>query len=212
MFADSEMGEAKVNITYTPRIGSVWQNANLIGFAGGRALDWAEIVARFWRFVQIPQNGDGCWLWTGNAVGKAQHGQFALAHNVNRYAHRLSWLLHYGSIPRNLKVCHRCDVPRCVNPRHLFVGTQADNLADCRAKGRMPSVRQGAKLSIVARAAICQQLSDGARQVDLAATYGVSRSRIYVLAKGARVSHARTVARSVSRRKSNLIAVQRSCR
>lgn len=53
-------------------------------------------------------------------------------------SHRISWVLHSGSaVPDETNVCHRCDNPSCVNPDHLFLGTQLDNMSDCKAKGRL---------------------------------------------------------------------------
>lgn len=77
----------------------------------------------------------GCWLWSG-APGA---GGYGVAKFDGRYqkAHRVSWALHSGSMPpRDVKVCHRCDTPACVNPAHLWLGSQADNVADMMAKGR----------------------------------------------------------------------------
>lgn len=94
---------------------------------------------RFWKYVN--KNGpihsalrSRCWLWTGSLTG----GYPRLRSNstANGKGHRYSWVLHNGEIPSNLSVLHRCDNPICVNPDHLFLGTQADNIHDMEQKGR----------------------------------------------------------------------------
>lgn len=76
----------------------------------------------------------GCWIWAA-CVTEAGYGQIGLKNKV-LYAHRVSWELYYREIPDGLNVLHKCDVPGCVNPSHLFLGTHQDNTADMVSKGR----------------------------------------------------------------------------
>lgn len=85
---------------------------------------------RFWEKVS---KSDNCWTWIGH-LDATGYGRFN-AKQSDR-AHRYSYILHFGSIPHGLLVCHKCDNPSCVNPDHLFVGTDKDNRDDCIAKGR----------------------------------------------------------------------------
>lgn len=97
------------------------------------------IGQRFWSKVNKSSIPDECWLWTAATIGGG-YGQIMGVVNGKRrpvYAHRVSWEMAFGPIPADLYVLHRCDVPLCVNPDHLFLGTQGDNLADARAKGRL---------------------------------------------------------------------------
>lgn len=96
-------------------------------------------IARFWRHVNYdgpvvrPELGP-CWLWEGSQLRGDRHGQF---HYDRRtvYAHRFAWALAHGD-PGDNSVRHRCDVMNCVRVAHHRLGTQAENMADMRRRGR----------------------------------------------------------------------------
>lgn len=92
-----------------------------------------SFTERFWQFV-TPCSTDECWPWKGN-TNKTGYGYMSV-HDRNELSHRVSYELHNGPIPDGLWVLHRCDNPPCCNPYHLFLGTDADNVADMMAKGR----------------------------------------------------------------------------
>lgn len=97
------------------------------------------VMERFMRFVE-PVTESGCWLWTGGTHQRG-YGLFKVGSRtdgtVNTVrAHRFSYEQHIGQIPEGMIVCHKCDVPGCVNPTHLFLGTHTDNNRDRERKGR----------------------------------------------------------------------------
>lgn len=141
-------------------------------------------IARFSANVSV--DSTGCWLWTGDLWSRSPGQDYGRMHFRGRQhrAHRVSWMLHRGSTPGRLHVLHRCDVPRCVNPAHLFLGTNLDNVADRVRKGRSGRAPHPGdqhpmrKLSEAQVRAIRQRLTEGERGCDLAAEFGVSRPTI----------------------------------
>lgn len=131
----------------------------------------------------IPEPNSGCWLWLG-AVRDGGYGGIKINRRVVR-AHRVALEVFTGTpVPDNLCVCHRCDVPACINPDHLFVGTASDNMRDMWSKGRgilRPEFKPGVKngnarltddvvLAIRAAHGTLRQISD---------RFGVPSSTIY---------------------------------
>ncbi|KKL48214.1 hypothetical protein LCGC14_2327750 [marine sediment metagenome] len=83
------------------------------------------------KYIKDPS---GCWLWHAG-VTSSGYGAMYVSGKME-LAHRIQWELINGNAPGELFVCHHCDVPRCVNPNHLFLGTQKDNIQDMVKKGR----------------------------------------------------------------------------
>ena len=90
-------------------------------------------VKRFW--AKVTKSGeDECWLWSA-ALNEAGYGVFGVGKQTDK-AHRISYRLTHGEIPKGMFICHHCDVRNCVNPKHLFAGTNRDNVKDMLKKGR----------------------------------------------------------------------------
>lgn len=102
---------------------------------------------RFWRQVDRDPQQWTCWLWTGGTTpfgyGLARRSDGSQWRGV--VAHRVAWELMRGPIPHDMQVLHRCDEPSCVNPIHLFLGTQRDNVRDMLMKGRSSRRRERCK-------------------------------------------------------------------
>jgi len=118
----------------------------------------------------VVKKEDGCWEWHGS-LHKSRtfvYGKMTV-NGITDMAHRWSYRIFVGEIPEKLLVCHKCDYPLCVNPEHLFVGTNRQNIDDAIAKGRMKS-----KLTWEKVGEIRELSKKRIKGVDLAKKFGVS--------------------------------------
>lgn len=153
------------------------------------------LAVRFW--PKVDRRGpEECWPWTASCR-HGGHGQ--LAHDGSTIgAHRASWIIHFGPIPAGLCVCHRCDNPPCVNPAHLFLGTQLDNIADMVAKGRgfVPTAltlcgadHPSSKITESTVSEIRRRRHAGETVRSVAAAVGLSPAQVSRIANGHRWAH-----------------------
>lgn len=98
-----------------------------------------KLEDKFWRKVVKGKDENDCWEWNASkfkqGYGQITHGEEMHEHK-NLKAHRVSYEIHFGSIPENMLVCHICDNRSCSNPKHLFLGSCKDNVNDMIIKGR----------------------------------------------------------------------------
>ncbi len=134
-------------------------------------------IARFWAKVDVGAP-DRCWLWTASVSNG--YGSFWSA-GSNHRAHRVAFAIVHGAVPDGLCVCHRCDNPRCVNPAHLFAGTNAENQADKVAKLRHSRGEShgASRLSFADAVEIRRLGASGAKRTALATRFGVSRAVVH---------------------------------
>jgi hypothetical protein len=133
---------------------------------------------RFW--TKVDRRGpDECWEWRA-CRKKSGYGQFRLGGKMRR-AHRIAWMLAYGPVPDGFHVLHSCDNPPCVNYRHLFIGTQRDNVRDRNSKGRQArGPAQGrARLTEGQVMDIRGRYSRGECQAEIARRYDMSPGGIW---------------------------------
>lgn len=126
----------------------------------------------------MPEPNSGCLLWL---LGTTSDGYGRMVVNKKTVlTHRLAYELAKGPIPAGLAVCHKCDVPGCINPEHLWVGTLAENTADMDAKGRRgTTVGQACRRSKLTAEQVLEIRKDGRSYSVIGKSYGVTKNTVY---------------------------------
>jgi hypothetical protein len=130
--------------------------------------------------IRSPDGEDGCWIWQG-AVGSDGYGRVR-RRGTTYSAHRFAYELFKGPIPEELCVMHRCDVPLCVNPTHLALGTKADNSQDMLRKGRDGNTVPKLRFDQVVE--VRRMLAGGATKAEVCEKFDICRSTVQDIETG----------------------------
>lgn len=95
------------------------------------------------KYIPVPETG--CWIYDAGELNNAGYARFSFKSNKYMSAHRASYQIYKGDIPKGLYVCHTCDIKCCVNPAHLFLGTHKQNMKDMTNKKRQA---KGTKIAV----------------------------------------------------------------
>jgi hypothetical protein len=143
------------------------------------------LEGQFWHSV-LPEPNSGCWLWAGT-VSRVGYGTMT-RHRQTFKAHRVAFEMFCDPIPDGAHVLHRCDVRSCVNPDHLFLGTNADNVRDKVSKGRQAK-GEGAGLAKLTESSVRAIRADTGSTRELAIKYGVGKSTTACILAGKSWKH-----------------------
>lgn len=139
-------------------------------------------LPRFLNNIEI--SASKCWDWIASLNMNNGYGHFSVNNKVI-LAHRWSYRHYIGPIPLGYFVCHTCDNRKCVNPAHLFLGTQKDNLADASSKGRLGGVKKKQNhLTEPQVEEIINLLKFSKKYSSIAKVFSVTRQTIYLIAYG----------------------------
>ena len=134
-----------------------------------------EISDLFWSKVD---KQDECWIWIA-AINMFGYGHFAIERKIYK-AHRVAYMIKHGDIPDGMYILHSCDNPACVNPEHLRVGTQKDNIMDRTIRGRHnPTSGTKNAWAKLTEKDVLQIRGSNLSALELSELYGISRSNIY---------------------------------
>ena len=128
----------------------------------------------------------GCWIWMGSITTRG-YGQI-LSNNKTFYAHRASYMAFKGEIPEGQYVCHKCDTVSCVNPEHLFLGTQKQNLQDMARKGRSTIGERNPQAKLTVEQVLQIREMQGSHQ-EIADLMNISRSNVGLIKNRGRWNH-----------------------
>lgn len=125
----------------------------------------------------------GCWIWMGTTTNRG-YGQIE-RRGKKYYAHRMSYSAFKGDIPSGMNVCHSCDITFCVNPDHLFVGTQKDNLSDMAKKGRSTIGERNPRAKLT-KDQVMKIRQTSANKKEIADMFNISRRTVDAIKSGKR--------------------------